>query len=150
MINTQIFESPVGRLLIAAAGNAITGISICNEKHCETPSDLTEEAVRQLSEYFKGKRKVFSLPLAPNGTPFQKKVWNEFMKIPYGKTCSYKDIAEKVGGKGYSRAVGQAANKNPILIVIPCHRIVGANGKLTGFACGLNIKKNLLTAEEKK
>jgi len=101
----------------------------------------------QIIEYLTGKRKSFSLPLDLRGTDFQIKVWNELMKIPYGQTRTYKDIAESIDvPKGY-RAVGNALNKNPILIVIPCHRVIGSDGKLTGFRGGLELKAKLLELE---
>lgn len=101
-----------------------------------------------MDEYFNRKRKNFDLPLAPKGTEFQKKVWEELRKIPYSKTCSYKDIAIKLGNEMCCRAVGMANNKNPIAIFIPCHRVIGANGKLVGYAGGLSIKERLLEIEK--
>ena len=108
----------------------------------EPQTPLAKEAQKQLDEYFAGKRKTFDLPLSPHGTDFQKKVWNALLKIPYGKTISYKDIDPNA-----PRAVGMACNKNPIIIVIPCHRVIGSNGKLTGYAGGLEFKEKLLTLE---
>lgn len=101
----------------------------------------------QLQEYFFGKRKTFDLPLAIEGTEFQIKVWKALSEIPYGTTCSYKDIAIKIGNCKASRAVGMANNKNPIPIIVPCHRVIGASGKLVGYAGGLNIKQKLLNVE---
>lgn len=106
------------------------------------------EAVNQLQEYFKGDRKVFTVPLKPDGTDFQRKVWKALTEIPYGQTASYGEIAEKIGKSGGARAVGNANNKNPIAIMIPCHRVIGANGSLTGYAAGLDIKKKLLDLEK--
>ncbi len=103
---------------------------------------------KQLDEYFAGKRKTFDLRLNPKGTPFQKKVWAALCEIPYGKTASYKEIAQAVGNPDAARAVGMACNKNPIAIVIPCHRVVGSNGALTGYASGLDRKKQLLEFEQ--
>lgn len=101
----------------------------------------------QLKEYFAGTRKKFDVPLNIEGTEFQKKVWNELIKIPYGNTISYKTLSEKLGDVKAIRAVGKANGKNPIAIIIPCHRVIGANGKLTGYASGLHIKEKLLLLE---
>jgi methylated-DNA-[protein]-cysteine S-methyltransferase len=105
------------------------------------------EAERQLSDYFAGKRTQFELPLEPRGTEFQKKVWRHLRRIPFGKTRSYGDIARTVGSPRASRAVGAACGKNPLSIVVPCHRVVGANGALTGFGGGLETKAELLALE---
>lgn len=106
-----------------------------------------EKTVRQIEEYFRGRRIHFDLRLNPDGTDFQKSVWAELCRIPYGATCSYKDVAQKIGNPGASRAVGMANSRNPIPLIIPCHRVVGAGGSLTGFAHGLNIKRKLLDLE---
>ena len=111
----------------------------------DTP--VIKEAFRQLSEYFSGKRKTFNLPLLLKGTDFQKQVWQELLKIPFGETRSYKQIAEAIGNPKAVRAVGMANNKNPLLIVVPCHRVIGANGKLVGYAVGLDKKEYLLRLE---
>jgi methylated-DNA-[protein]-cysteine S-methyltransferase len=108
-----------------------------------------KEAKNQLEEYFNSKRTKFNLPLSPKGTAFQKKVWDELLKIPYGKTTTYGEIASKIGNKNASRAVGGANNKNPIPIFIPCHRVIGKSGNLTGYALGLDIKEKLLKLEQK-
>ena len=105
-------------------------------------------AREELKKYFKRELKVFSTPLHLEGTLFQKKVWSRLCQIPYGTTNSYRDVAIKVGGSNYSRAVGMANNKNPIPILVPCHRVVGISGKLTGYAFGLNIKEKLLDIEK--
>ena len=110
---------------------------------------LLKEAFRQLDEYLDGKRQGFDLPLAPQGTPFQQKVWQALQTIPYGETRSYKQIAEQIGNPLGCRAVGMANNKNPIGIIIPCHRVIGANGKLVGYAGGLDLKTQLLNLEKK-
>lgn len=99
-------------------------------------------------EYFNGQRKSFDLPLNPKGTEFQKKVWNALLNIPYGSTCSYKDIAVNIGNEKACRAVGGANNKNPIFIIIPCHRVIGKNGSLVGYGGGLDIKLKLLELEQ--
>jgi methylated-DNA-[protein]-cysteine S-methyltransferase len=100
-----------------------------------------------LTEYFEGRRRVFELPLAPAGTPFQLRVWNALLDIPYGETISYGELAAQIGDRSASRAVGLANGSNPLPIVIPCHRVIGSNGKLTGYGGGLPIKERLLTLE---
>lgn len=114
------------------------------------PSALVLQAEQQLYEYFKGLRKEFDLPLNPQGTVFQKKVWKALQEIPYGEVRTYGQIAKAVGCPKGARAVGMACHKNPILIMIPCHRVIGANGSLTGFGCGLDMKENLLNRERKE
>ena len=109
-----------------------------------------KELEKQLMEYMRGERKSFSIPLNPKGTQFQKKVWNELLKIPYGEVRTYGEIAEAVGCTKGARAVGLACNKNPIIILIPCHRVVGKNGKLTGYACGIDVKEKFLSLENAK
>lgn len=112
-------------------------------------TELIASAEHQLTEYFEGKRKQFDLPLMPEGTEFQKKVWDRLMNIPYGKTRTYGEIAVEIGNSKASRAVGNANNKNPIAIIIPCHRVIGVNGRLTGYAGGIDIKKTILNLEAK-
>ena len=125
------------------------------KRHFEISSDWLKndnfftDAVNEIKEYFAGKRKIFDLKLAPQGTDFQKRVWNELRKIPYGETCSYQDIAIAVGNKKACRAIGMANSKNPIPLIIPCHRVIGKNGKLTGFAHGLDSKAKLIDIEKK-
>src|SRR6185295_10503338 len=112
------------------------------------PDDnLFEDVVAQLNEYFAGTRRQFELPLAPAGTPFQQRVWAALLDIPYGQTISYGELASRIGQKSASRAVGLANGSNPLPIVIPCHRVIGANGKLTGYGGGLPIKERLLALE---
>ena len=113
----------------------------------ETP--LLRQAAQQLDEYLIGRRKQFELPLHPVGTPFQLRVWQALLEIPYGETISYKQLAERVGSPRGYRAVGLANNRNPIAIFIPCHRVIGADGKLVGYGGGLDIKKRLLDIEER-
>jgi methylated-DNA-[protein]-cysteine S-methyltransferase len=108
---------------------------------------LLKEAAVQISEYLQGKRQEFALPLAPIGSDFAMKVWKEMLTIPYGKVRTYGEMAEAIGRPGAARAVGQACNRNPISILIPCHRVVGAGGKLTGYAGGLALKERLLELE---
>ena len=145
-------ETIVGQVYIIADEDAIVEIqfaqenkSLGNAKRQETP--LLHEAKRQLEEYFAGQRASFSLPLNPQGTEFQKKVWQQLEAIPYGETRSYGQIAAAVGNPKACRAVGGANHNNPIAIVIPCHRVIGANGKLTGYGGGLDIKEKLLKLE---
>lgn len=111
-------------------------------------SKQDKELEIQLEEYFNGKRKSFSVPLKPKGTDFQEKVWKELLKIPCGEVKTYGEIAKALGNPKSARAVGLACNKNPIIILIPCHRVVGKNGNLTGYACGLDMKKKLLSIEK--
>ena len=110
-------------------------------------TDLINNTRKQLDEYFAGNRKQFDIPIKFNGTDFQVKVWKELLKIPYGETCSYLDIAKCIGNPKASRAVGMANNKNKIIIIVPCHRVIGSNKKLVGYACGLDVKKKLLELE---
>lgn len=142
------YETPLGAIWIVESEGAITNISYKKPgEFKEEETTLTCEAARQLAEYFAGKRKEFELPLNPEGTDFQRKAWDALLKIPYGKTRSYKQQAELVGNPKASRAVGMSNNRNPIMIVIPCHRVVGANGSLTGYAGGLDVKRFLLDLE---
>ncbi len=113
-----------------------------------TKTNLTEKAYAQLIEYFDGKRKKFDIPYQLNGTDFQKKVWTTLGSIPYGETRSYKDVAIAVGNPKASRAIGMANNKNPITVIMPCHRVVGTNGKLIGYAGGLAMKEALIKMEK--
>lgn len=128
---------------------AITYLNVVNnmEKGGEK-STLSDKVFKQIIEYFEGKRKVFDFPYELKGTDFQIKVWNALRAIPYGETRSYKDIAIAIGSPKSCRAVGGANNKNPILIAIPCHRVIGASGKLVGFAGGIEMKEALLTLEK--
>ncbi len=111
-------------------------------------SPLIEKTFIELDEYFEGKRKKFDIPIKPDGTEFQKKVWMELIKIPYGTYTTYRDIANKIENKNASRAVGNANNKNPILIIIPCHRVIGSNNKLRGYSQGINYQEKLLKIEK--
>lgn len=115
----------------------------------EKDTKLLVKAKNELEEYFEGKRKEFDLPLKQEGTEFQKKVWNALSKIPYGETRTYKEIAKMIGNEKASRAVGMSNNKNNIPIIIPCHRVIGSNGKLVGYALGLDMKQYLLDLESK-
>ena len=117
-------------------------------KENDKGSEVLDKALKQMNEYFSGERKKFDLPLYFEGTEFQKSVWNELRKIPYGTTVSYKDIAEGIKNEKAVRAVGNANNKNKIMIIVPCHRVIGKNGKLVGFAGGLDNKEFLLKHEK--
>lgn len=113
-------------------------------------STLSDLAFDQVREYLKGHRRTFDFPYELHGTEFQKKVWNALCQVPYGETCTYKEIASVVGNSKASRAVGMANNKNPLMVVVPCHRIVGTHGNLIGYAGGLDMKKALLELERKE
>lgn len=149
-------SSPVGKLKLVASDGALVAILWEKEKLGRVRLDEMEVSDKhpilirtenQLKEYFTGKRKVFDLPLAPIGTSFQQMVWNELRQIPFGETRSYGELATKMGSPKASRAVGAANGKNPISIVVPCHRVIGKNGKLTGFAGELGTKEILLKLE---
>lgn len=142
-----VYDFPCGRLKIGYTDTAIRYVLFTDEKGNGIPSELSELAALQLTEYFSGKRKEFDLPLEPQGTEFRKKVWAALTEIPYGETRSYKDIAERIGNPKACRAVGGANNKNPISIIIPCHRVVGADGSLVGYGGGLDKKTMLLELE---
>ena len=142
------YKSPIGILEIELENDTIQRLRVVES--CLKISERTgyfAEVAKQLDEYFAGKRAKFELKISPRGTEFQKKVWAELLKIPYGKTKSYQEIAEAVGKRKAQRAVGSACNKNPILLIIPCHRVVSKSGKLTGFACGVDRKEQLLKLE---
>jgi AraC family transcriptional regulator of adaptative response/methylated-DNA-[protein]-cysteine methyltransferase len=145
------YDSKYGTILISTDGELITGIKLSKLSGTEstnTPHRLTDIAAKQLEEYFARKRQLFDLPLHPAGTEFQRRVWESLCRVPYGETRSYKQIATDIGNPKASRAVGMANNKNPIMIVIPCHRIVGSSGDLVGYAAGLVLKQQLLDLEQ--
>ncbi len=144
-----IVPSPVGPLTLTQEDQALTGLHFGEhpQQGAEGPTPLLEEAARQLEEYFAGQRKEFSLPLAPKGTEFQLRVWQALLQIPYGETRSYGELAAMVGNPKACRAVGGANHRNPLSILIPCHRVVGTGGSLTGYAGGLAIKEFLLKLE---
>lgn len=144
-----IVSSPVGPLTLTQEDQALTGLHFGEhpQQGAEDPTPLLEEAARQLEEYFAGQRKEFSLPLAPKGTEFQLRVWQALLQIPYGETRSYGELAAMVGNPKACRAVGGANHRNPLSILIPCHRVVGTKGSLTGYAGGLAIKEFLLKLE---
>lgn len=142
ILGSITFVEENGALIVITTRHYLPEKGVCKE----TP--VIKEAFRQLSEYFSGKRKEFHLPLLLKGTDFQIQVWNALLKIPFGETRSYKQIAEAIGNPKAVRAVGMANNKNPLLIVVPCHRVIGANGKLVGYAVGLDKKEFLLKLEK--
>lgn len=144
-----VVHSAMGPVSIISNGRAIVGTSFGDLPEGVQNQELgvLAQACKQMKEYFSGTRKQFELPLEMNGTPFQKRVWNALLEIPYGETCSYKQIAIKVGNSKATRAVGMANNRNPIGIIVPCHRVIGANGALVGYAGGLSFKKFLLELE---
>ena len=148
-MKTAIINTPLGFAEIQGDENGISKIHILNDEtplSNEIPEEL-KDAVNQLHEYFEGSRTNFSLKLNPSGTEFQKKVWQELQEIPFGKSCSYLDLSKKLGDVKAIRAVASANGKNPLWIVIPCHRVIGTDGSLTGYAGGLWRKKWLLEHE---
>lgn len=146
-----LYQSPIGPFFITEANGGIAALTLgaaipADAEEQATP--LLQKAASQLQEYFEGKRKNFDLPLTQEGTEFQQRVWQALCRIPYGETRSYKQLAQMSDSpKGY-RAVGMANNKNRIPIIVPCHRVIGANGKLVGYALGLDIKEFLLKLEQ--
>lgn len=150
-----ILKSPVGRLLVTSDGTHVTRLSMepTHQRGFDVPttwtaSDAPFRDVRtQLEDYFSGTRRTFDLPLAPAGTAFQRRVWDALQGIPYGQTASYGDVARRIGQPLAAQAVGAANGRNPIAIVIPCHRVVGADGSLTGYAGGVVRKRQLLRLE---
>ncbi len=149
-MNIAYWKSPLGMIEIVEKDNFI--IKLCfsqqNKESADIQSPVLIQTIKQLSEYFKGEHQNFNIPIKPTGTDFQLRVWKELQKIPYGETESYQNIAIKLGNIKACRAVGMANNKNPIAIIIPCHRVIGKNGTLTGYASGLNIKEALLKLEK--
>ena len=150
---SAIHDSPVGKLTLYSDGAALTGIEFEEPKYPLAPAPrgddkIIAQARRELDAYFSGKLKAFSVALQPSGTPFQQKVWMALRKIPYGATRSYGQQAQAIGSPNASRAVGLANGKNPIPIIVPCHRVIGASGSLTGFGGGIPRKKYLLDLEQ--
>jgi methylated-DNA-[protein]-cysteine S-methyltransferase len=159
MQNVFFYEYPVGMIGIAEntgspqEGGLICRVFFCTEKKREgftvNETPLIKKAAAQLAEYFEGRRKTFDLPLALRGTAFQVSVWKALQDIPAGETRSYKDVAALLGNPKACRAVGMANNRNPIAIIIPCHRVIGSDGNLTGYAGGLSVKRYLLDLEKR-
>lgn len=167
MAESCLYNSPIGVLKISENDGKITNLCLHQregvllpgidqqrkqqqeQQICERHSELLQEACLQLDEYFQGKRRQFDLPLGYKGTDFQESVWRELQNIPYGETRSYEDIAVKIGNPKAVRAVGQANNRNPILLLIPCHRVIHKSGDISGFACGIETKRYLLELEKR-
>ncbi|GGP38122.1 methylated-DNA--[protein]-cysteine S-methyltransferase [Streptomyces abikoensis] len=155
-----VIDSPYGPLTLVATDGVLSGLYMTGQRHRppqesfgdreDEPLDADgpfPEAIRQLTAYFAGERTGFDLPLRLEGTPFQRRVWEELRRIPYGRTVSYGELAERLGAPGAARAVGLANGKNPVGIIVPCHRVVGASGDLTGYGGGLERKRRLLAHE---
>ena len=149
------FDSPIGRLLLTSDGTALTGLYMEPSRKAQSTDGWAQDAaveplaatLRQLSEYFAGTRREFDLPLRLDGSAFQQRVWHELTEIPYGVTWSYGQLAKRIGNPSASRAVGLANGRNPISILVPCHRVIGADGSLTGYGGGLERKRWLLRHE---
>ena len=142
------YKSPIGNLEIICENNKLISLKIFANYGIENQdTDFIKNIKYQLDEYFSGKRRDFDIKINPKGTNFQKHVWKELQKIPYGKTKSYSDIAQAIGNKNVQRAVGSACNKNPVMIIIPCHRVISKNGSLGGFAYGNIVKQKLICLE---
>ena len=165
VITTQIYHSPVGEIILGSYENRLClanwkygkhrervekrVATVLKAKYMETSSDVIEETKKQLDEYFRGQRELFDIPLLMAGTAFQKSVWEALLQIPYGETASYAAQAKCIGNPKAVRAVASANAANAISILIPCHRIIGKNGTLTGYAGGLDVKKKLLELEQR-
>jgi methylated-DNA-[protein]-cysteine S-methyltransferase len=154
MMHYTIMDSPIGQLVLVGSPVGLTEIRFTLDS--ETPTldpgwqhnpEVFKDVIDQLQSYFAGARQTFTLPLDPQGTPFQRQVWTALQTIPYGKTISYGELAQSIGKPNAVRAVGAANGQNPLPIVIPCHRVIGSNGSLTGYAGGLHIKRLLLDLE---
>jgi len=154
MKSISYYDFPIGKIGIAEEDGCITHVVLAGDKApegfelAETP--VIERAAAQLKEYIEGKRKEFDLPLALAGTEFQRSVWKALQDIPWGETRSYKDIATQVGNPKATRAVGMANNRNPIPIIVPCHRVIGSDGSLIGYGGGLQMKRYLLELEKSR
>ena len=149
MKNYYSYQTSICQIWICEEDNQITRVSFKKPENDyeEKETKLIREAARQIDEYLDGQRMSFNLPLNPKGTPYQKAVWEALTRVHYGETRTYKQIAEDIGNPKSCRAVGLANNRNPIAIIIPCHRIIGSNGKLVGYAGGMDIKEKLLALE---
>lgn len=149
MKRVYYYEFPIGRIAVACDETGITDVAMGEVDAKEEENHLIHQAAKQLEEYFFGCRQEFNLPLSLQGTQFQQNVWGELMRIPYGETRSYGQIAERIGNPRACRAVGRANNRNRIIIIIPCHRVIGADGSLVGYGGGVDVKKKLLELEKK-
>jgi methylated-DNA-[protein]-cysteine S-methyltransferase len=164
MKSAYFYDTMLGKILIAEDGKGITSLRIIPEEGINAPdpsrllnssytvceTELLNEAAGQLKEYLEGKRNVFDIKLNPAGTPFMQSVWEALRAIPYGQVRSYAQVAEAIGNPKACRAVGTACHNNPVLLMIPCHRVIGSDGSLTGFAAGLEIKRQLLGLEQER
>mgnify|MGYP000583780819 CR=1 FL=1 len=146
-IYTDVLNAPFGELFISATAFNVVAVSF-SEKVNVKPNALTAEVKNQLTAYFNGTLKIFDLPLKPKGTEFQKSVWNELLNIPFGVSITYLDLAKRLGNEKVIRASASANGKNPIPIIIPCHRVIGSDNSLTGFSGGIENKRWLLTHEK--
>lgn len=159
-MKSKLVDSPIGRLELLATDSALCGLNWAHQhttqtsgspsSHLEGQSRILEQASEELQRYFEGKLKVFTVPCAPEGTPFQRKVWSALETIEWGKTLTYKMVANTLNKPSAARAVGTAIGKNPLPIFIPCHRVIGSNGSLTGFSGGIDIKRELLAVEDEQ
>ena len=147
-------DSPIGYIGLLAEGNQLLEVRFDPHQDSDWAGreenricPVLRQAQRELTEFFEGQRRQFTLALTMRGTPFQNQVWNALCAVPYGETCSYSDLARRIGSPNSSRAVGMALGRNPIVIVVPCHRVIGADGSLVGFGGGLEIKRKLLEHE---
>ena len=148
MIHRFTYETVLGDVTLVEEDGALLAISLKSiQEGTEQETTIIQEAHRQINEYLKGERKVFDLPIRLRGTDFQQQVWTALLDIPYGETRSYKQIAEAIGNPKGMRAVGMANNRNPLLIVVPCHRVIGANGSMVGYGEGVEMKEFLLRLE---
>ena len=156
MIEFARFVTPLGTLFATAAGGALTGLYFEGGRHApEVSSTWIEdraaaplaECARQVKEYLRGERQRFDLPLAPQGSEFQRRVWIEIARIPFGETLTYAELARRAGAPGAARAAGAATGRNPLSIIVPCHRVIGTDGSLTGYAGGIERKTKLLEIE---
>lgn len=152
-MNYKIYETIIGKILIEEEEDKISRIEIVKkeyDKKHQKETEIIKKTHEELEEYFKGNRKVFDIPLKIEGTEFQRKVWNALLEIPYGETRTYLDIAKQIGNSKACRAVGMANHNNKIMILIPCHRVIGSNKKLVGYAGGIDVKEKLLEIEKCK
>ena len=152
-MNYKIYETIIGKILIEEDENKISRIEIVKKEYDikqQKETEIIKKTHEELEEYFKGNRKVFDIPLKIEGTEFQRKVWNALLEIPYGETRTYLDIAKQIGNSKACRAVGMANHNNKIMILIPCHRVIGSNKKLVGYAGGIDVKEKLLEIEKCK
>lgn len=144
------YQTKIGPITIHESNNKITKILINEKNSVNTEeSNLTKQTIKEINEYLDHKRTDFTIPLDPQGTDHQIKVWNELKKIPYSETRTYKELATSLGNPNASRAIGSACGKNPIMIIVPCHRVIGTDGKLTGYAGGIGVKEKLIDLETK-